>query len=348
MAKKPEKALQKTIQNDPGALIAIREGFPDTLSFWIEAYFKFENTTAPSSIKVKKRDLNGFRNFMLAEVKSDSRQMWSPRLSKSFLEHLKAQGIGDRTINRILAHLKTLSKWIHKLRAFPLGDPMTKIKALPAGSLLEVERALTPAERRLLLDAADMLPLVGGRSRDRARFKNQDRPVRKAYRPYRNRAIIYTLIETGMRRAAVTKIWISDIDFKEKTILVEEKGGGRHNYSISNEGLAAVKDYIEQERAGDAAKWKNDILFLSPRSNPHGIGHLSPVIINGIWDDVCKQADVEGKTPHSARHAMGKHIIQKTGNIAAVQRQLGHKNVTYSVQYSRITKDELEGVLNDR
>jgi len=48
MAKKPEKALQKTIQNDPGALIAIREGFPNILGFWIEAYFKFENRTSGS------------------------------------------------------------------------------------------------------------------------------------------------------------------------------------------------------------------------------------------------------------------------------------------------------------
>ena len=30
--------------------------------------------------------------------------------------------------------------------------------------------------------------------------------MRKGYRPYRNRAIIYTLIETGMRRAAITKL----------------------------------------------------------------------------------------------------------------------------------------------
>lgn len=44
-----------------------------------------------------------------------------------------------------------------------------------------------------------------------------------------------------------------------------------------------------------------------------------------IWDEVCEVAGVEGKTPHLARRAMGKHIIEKTRNIAAVQRQLGHK-----------------------
>ena len=60
------------------------------------------------------------------------------------------------------------------------------------------------------------------------------------------------------------------------------------------------------------------------------------------------QAGVTDKTPHSARHAMGRHIIEKTGNVAAVQRQLGHKNAAYSLQYARITDEELNAVLDER
>jgi integrase len=75
---------------------------------------------------------------------------------------------------------------------------------------------------------------------------------------------------------------------------------------------------------------------------------LSVRSINVIWDEVCDVAGVEGKTPHSARHAMGKHIIEKTGNVTAVQRQLGHKNAVYSMQYARITKEELLSVIDDR
>jgi len=47
-----------------------------------------------------------------------------------------------------MAHLKTFAKWIHKLKPFPLDNPMAKIKLLPVGTGLEVERAITPAERR--------------------------------------------------------------------------------------------------------------------------------------------------------------------------------------------------------
>jgi site-specific recombinase XerC len=45
---------------------------------------------------------------------------------------------------------------------------------------------------------------------------------------------------------------------------------------------------------------------------------------------------------------MGKHILEKTGNLEAVQRQLNHKNPTYSMQYARITSEELKSVLDDR
>jgi len=78
----------------------------------------------------------------------------------------------------MIAHLKTFARWIHKLKTFPLDNPMAKLKLMPVGTGLEVERAITPADQRRILDAADSLPLVGGRSRDRHRYRGQERPQR--------------------------------------------------------------------------------------------------------------------------------------------------------------------------
>jgi len=52
-------------------------------------------------------------------------------------------------------------------------------------------------------------------------------------------------------------------------------------------------------------------------------------VITTAWNEVCKLVGVNGGTPFSARHGVGKHLIEKTGKIAAVQRQLGHKNAAY-------------------
>jgi integrase len=61
-------------------------------------------------------------------------------------------------------------------------------------------------------------------------------------------------------------------------------------------------------------------------------------VINTAWNEVCRLAGVEGYTPHAARHAMGKHLIEKTGPT----------NATYSMQYTRITDEELGNALEDR
>ena len=350
-----QKRDQNTTPND-SSLIVIPQNAPDGLRIWARWYFDHAVTTVAMSQREQVRDLNLFLNYMELTEKTDERPRWTPRLSESFKDHLKhslkedhSRHWSDRTINRVLTHLKTFAKWIHGLRPFPLGNPTAKIKAIPITNSLEVERALSAGERRRLLDAADLLPIVGGRSKSRRRYASEEeRPKRKGYRPYRNRAIIYALTETGMRRKAVTSVNLSDVDFVKKKITVDEKGGMRHTYQINKEGLAAIRDYIQNEREADFEKWQSPALFLSPCTNPNGNGRLTVKVINDVWNHVCKIAGIEGKTPHSARHAMGRYIIEKTGNVAAVQRQLGHKNAAYSMQYSLITDEELNVILDDR
>lgn len=121
-----------------------------------------------------------------------------------------------------------------------------------------------------------------------------------------------------------------------------------HRYQISAEGQQAIRDYVDNERKADAKAWNSPALFLPASTVASSSGRLAVNIINQIWNEVAELAGVEGKTPHSARHAMGRHIIEKTGNIAAVQRQLGHKNAAYSLQYARISERELAEVIEDR
>jgi integrase len=321
----------------------------------MQQYFGLAVTTRAASQQVQHRDLTLFLRYLRLEEGAALRSAWTPRRSRDFQQHLQrtldAHGKrhwSDKTIIRILAHLKTFATWIHTLHPFPLGHPMARIKLPAVGSGLQVERALTPMERRRVLDAADLLLTIGGRSKDRKRYRTGERPVRKGYRPYRNRAIMYTLLETGMRRAAIIKLNVDDLEVRRRTLRVEEKGGYTHTYAISREGALAIQDYLQHERERDATHWQSPALFLAASTVPHSTGRLAVLAVNAIWKTVCHTADVHGKTPHSARHAMGKHIMAKTGNIAAVQRQLGHRHAAYAMQYARVTTTELGEVLDDR
>jgi len=163
----PEFASRKNLPTR-----AVPEG--DDLTAWMQAYFALAVTTAESSRKVQRRDLATFLAFMAREVGNTERPAWTPRLARAFINGLRStvDGEGQRrfadvTLNRILAHLKTFSKWVHRHRPFPLGDPLKKLAALTVPTVLAIEQALTPAEERRLLDAADWLLEAGGRSRDR-------------------------------------------------------------------------------------------------------------------------------------------------------------------------------------
>src|SRR5262252_823178 len=339
------RVIQNTTRKNSRALVPLSTAGTDGLAWWVDQYFQSAVTTSPASQQVQRRDLGLFLRYLRAEEGTDQCMAWTPRLARAFQEHLQQtltpagrRAWSDRTLRRILAHLKTFATWVHTHQPFPLGHPMAAIKL----------RALTAAERRRVLDAADLLLTIGGRSKDRKRYKTGERPRRTGYRPYRNRAMVYTLIETGMRRAAVTHLDQTQVDLAGRRLTVAEKGGATHTYQISREGAQAIADYLVHERVQDAARWPSPALFLAAATVSQGTGRLTVRVINTVWNAVCRVAQVQGRTPHSARHAMGKHIMAKTGNIAAVQQQLGHRQAAYAMQYARSTTAEVGRVLDDR
>jgi hypothetical protein len=128
MTKDPATAPEFVSRNNLPAR-AVPEG--DDLAAWVEAYFALAVTTAESSRKVQRRDLATFLAFMASEVGHTERPAWTPRLARAFVNALRATVDGegrrrfaDVTLNRMLAHLKTFSKWVHRHRPFPLGDPL--------------------------------------------------------------------------------------------------------------------------------------------------------------------------------------------------------------------------------
>jgi len=87
------------------------------------------------------------------------------------------------------------------------------------------------------------------------------------------------------------------VDFERRLINVEEKGGRKHGYKVSREGISAIEDYVAKERAADFKKWQSPVLFLSGATYAHGDGRLNPRVINTVFSEVCSLAGVKGHTP---------------------------------------------------
>ena len=278
-------------------------------------------------------------DFIKSETGNLKRNNWTLKLTRAFFAQLKTKTFStgrpirtERTVNRIIAHLKTFSKWINSIQPFILFDPMLKYKISDTIKNLNVDNALTEPEKIKIIGIADNLIFTDALSRDLNRYNDKDKPQLKYKRPFRDRAIIYTLIETGMRRIDLINISIEKVNFKTMNIYIKNKH--TRKYPISKKGMRAIRDYIKKERGLDFEKWQSSILFLPPNTVSKSNGKLTPCVINNIWNRVCKAAGISGKTPHSCRHAMGKFIMKKTGNPAAVKKQLAHINPAYSFQYA--------------
>jgi integrase-like protein len=128
---------------------------------------------------------------------------------------------------------------------------------------------------------------------------------------------------------------LQPLDPARHTLLITEKGGQQRKCRISREGMRAISDYLREERGGDAEHHPDAAaLFLPAATVVNSRGRLSPTLINRIWNEVCLFARVKHRTPHSARHAMGVHLVKKTGNPRTAQRQLGeplHHHAVYAV-----------------
>ncbi len=169
-------------------------GVNDDLRQWAEWYFEYEVTTAASSRKAQRSDMELFFRYLEATFGNTECRHWTPRTAANFQKHMQStyendkRRWSDNTINRVTASLKTFAKWVHRHQPFTLGNPMAKIKMLTKGTSLNIERAITETERNRILDAADQLLIVEGLSQDRNRHGTR-KPQRSTYRPYRNRAI---------------------------------------------------------------------------------------------------------------------------------------------------------------
>lgn len=343
----------------PAALPSVVDVAGLSLAQWWELYHGVASTVAESSRKAQASDFRKFLAWFMQETKGDHVDHWTPRVAADFLKFMRTlqkekggRAYSDSTCDRATATLRPFAAWMHKHRPFPLGNPMEKIKNLRKGNnRLDLERALTKSEYRNLLDAADRLPVTGGRSKDRRRGSGvapHERPQRKDFRPYRNRAIIYVLADTGMRRASSVSLMLDGIRWDEQLLIVIGKGGKEEKYTVSKQALSALRDYLEHEREQDAAHWQGQgAVFLAANSIRRGDGQLTPRTVNTIWNAVCAGAQVVGRTPHGARHYMGNRIIKKTGNASAVAKQLNHSNLSTALAYAGPKRSDLVALLDE-
>ena len=146
----------------------------------------------------------------------------------------------------------------------------------------------------------------------------------------RNRAILETLISTGMRISELINLKKEQID-KTGRIFIRGKGKKERFVYLTPRAQKHIKNYVEV-RGGSSSTY----LFLPYRGrNIHQKDRkISP---NYVEERVKRYRELLGLnipiSPHSLRHAFATYLAESGANPAAIQILLGHESLDTTTRY---------------
>jgi len=184
-------------------------------------------------------------------------------------------------------------------------------------------RALTPAE-------ADRLLREAQRRVDRAADHDRAKAIR-------DRAIVATLLLTGLRRAELAALKWRDVDFSNGVISVRHgKGDKAREVAIySQAALEALKAWqLEQPRRYET------VITRVRRGGVHEADQ--PVDTTSIWrvvSDVAEAAGIGHLKPHDLRRTLATELLATGDPVHHVQAQLGHANASTTLNNYAVSVD---------
>ena len=150
----------------------------------------------------------------------------------------------------------------------------------------------------------------------------------------RDKAIILTFLYTGIRNTALRMIDLQDINLKEKTIIVTDKGEHVRKFDIPDTLCEVLKEWLEC-RKEIMKGYDSDALFVSRKRNRMDSGTVLN-LVKRYADDVIDDKNI---TPHKLRATYGTQLYNKTGDIYFVQECMGHSNPKVTELYVRDKKE---------
>jgi integrase len=262
-------------------------------------------------------------------------------------------GLAPATVNAHLASLSGFMTWVlaHEPAALPHGNPCAKVADLPLPPL--EPRALTEAQIRTLKNVLDRLERFHQHKGHRRRGAGE---LHAHARPLRDRAMVYVLLATGLRREELVRLDVTQLTphnpaglraaKRAKISGVRGKGRTSRHVYLSADARAALADYLEHERPRDTGDGQDSALFLSAASigSRRPDGRLSPRAVNLICEQIGRWHDAEHPDPtrhltplrpHDLRHSFAYRLSGQTNHDAyELQRRLGHQSQRYIARYT--------------
>ncbi len=345
----------------------------DSLQAWIDHYLNMAVRGMRSELVTRKimLHLTRFQEFFEQRYGQELISSCVKRDVVAWQQFLINQGLAPATINHHLASLSSFATWVcnQNDNVFSMGDPT---KGIGEVTLPPLEpRALNRQQVQSLKNLCDrLLPYyrLKGRQWDQM---DEETPLRLHARPWRDRAIVFVLLSTGLRREELVNLNISQVSPTTAAELraarraringVKGKGKTQRHVFLSADARLALADYLDQEHCKDQVDMPLEKipLFLSAEGIPARSrdGRLSSRSINNILDQIGRWHDAElddtkrhisPLRPHDLRHTFAFQLAKATGADAyELERRLGHRSQRYIQRYTNPPEEVAASYVED-
>ena len=279
-------------------------------------YLRLERNYSPRTVASYQRDLLLFRDFLKA-TDADLDFLNADRdVVRLWVVDMMDKGEKSTTVNRKLSTLRSFYRFL-RIKGITDKSPVQGVKG--------------PKNKKPLpqfVKEADMNELLD----------NKDLNLGEGFIGVRNRTVIATFYETGMRMAELIGLDDRDIDFGARTIKVTGKRDKQRFIPFGDDLEKCLKEYIEARTAEFGQT--QGAFFLSPKGEriPRHQVYLL------VKDALSKVSDVSKKSPHVLRHTFATSMLNHDAELGAVKELLGHNSLQTTEIYVHTTFQELKEI----
>lgn len=276
------------------------------------SFLKHEKRYSPHTLLSYKNDLTQFYHFLKEEYDIVTAKEVGHFYIRSWVVSLINNGISTRSVNRKLSTLKSYFRYL------------IKRELITVNPTLKVQSPRTSKKLPVYIEQQSISHLF---ERD---FFTDDFPGK------RNRLIMELLYNTGMRRAELINLKVSDINKVKKEVKVFGKGGKERLIPVSDELLKSIEEYLTLKEQD----FNTEFLIVTDAGKK--------VYPNFLYRIVKKYlaliTTVDKKSPHTLRHTFATHLLNNGADLNAVKELLGHASLAATQVYTHNNIEKLKEI----
>ena len=275
-------------------------------------YLKFERNRSDLTIKNYGEDLRAFEEFYGNLEGCHSWKSVDSDVIRDWMESMMDKGYSATSINRRLSALRSFYRFA-LARKLVDKDPVHGVTGPKKGRPLPL--FLKENEMDRLLDAESWT---------------------EGFEDVRDRTIIMTFYETGIRLSELIGLDDCMVDFSNRQLKVTGKRNKQRVIPFGEELLATLRDYTkcrdkEVNRLSDA-------LFVTAK----GQRMTSSQVREAVRKNLSKVCTLKKRTPHVLRHTFATAMLNNKAGIESVKKLLGHESLSTTEIYTHTTFEQLK------